>query len=498
MRGVCLSARECAALTDPSTSVMRWAGAVRRGFSDRLMVRYAELHALCAIAIPMLMSERAIRGLGIPALGFNVLDFCVAAMIPAILLRRSEVMERLYCRRRFVTYGVWFVVIAGVVGLAKGYVDGYPLRTALRDFRFYFYLPVMYHFSGLFGDVGQLRRLAIGWMGVAVLHRWMVYEGFLVYIYSAPGLQPKPQMFQSLVAFASTHHVPLKSYFPMLIGVALLLVASRHFSLGTKVVLALWIAFELVVLGFSYNRSSYLAVLGAFVGTMVIVAGVRVLSVGGAIRLAGRLALFWSGVVLLTVAVFFLISVLHSLDPPMAMRHIGARVWSSVRGIVGSAEMQDLDASVRERMEGWQIALRDVAGQPITGTGLGNSGTYLRAMAFHNIYLWMAASVGAPAAIVFVFAIVACGMTCLRSLRFTSDSSPLPGYWVGFLACMCALSIVGVFAPYITNFVHLTEWGFVLGLLRGLSNGGMTLEGKSPGGTWRPREAEVAMATGRM
>ena len=150
---------------------------------------------------------------------------------------------------------------------------------------------------------------------------------------------------------------------------------------------------------------------------------------------------------------------------------------------------------MRERMEGWKIALRDVAGQPIGGTGLGNSGTYARAMAFHNVYLWMAASIGAPAAIVFVFSIVVCGMGCLRSLRLTSDSSSLPGCWVGILACMCALSIVGAFAPYITNFAHLTEWGFVLGLLRGLSNKGMTLEGTSPRGTWRPREAEVAMAT---
>jgi hypothetical protein len=417
-----------------------------------LSVRFPEVLAFCAIGVGTLLSQLQIIDLGIPSVGLNLLDFLVLLMVLVAVVRWIQIRDAL-SHQRMVQLTVCFLAAWGVLALLKGVFEDYSIRAAFRGFRFYTYVIVTFHFAPLISSFERLRRLAIGWLLLPLVQLYLLLTGTVVYHPENPG----DLVFAPDISSTATHYIPIKTYFPMLMALGLLALAGRRLHLFPRV--ALWGLFglQLVVLAFSYARSTYV---GAFAGLVTIFLG----TIAAEIHRRGRFFL----VVSKPLRLAFLAAGVTVASVLIVGSFVDLRVRASVENVINRlafANVLNSDEAILGRLEGFRIGLRDIGKDPVFGTGLGDSADPLRAQVFHNGWLWVAASAGLPALLA---ALLTLGLVCARTLATLGcepESPVLSGLRLGLLASLIMWSASTLSWTSTMNLTDVLDWGLLVGLL---------------------------------
>ena len=406
------------------------------------------LLALAAVGVTMVASERTITAVNV--MGFNILDSLIVAMIPVTLMRLSGVRERLYRKNVTLAWMLWVLGMLAGVGMITGQFADAPLRSALRDFRFYAYLLVTFHFAATLDNRRALRMLALGWGVFALLQLWMISQRWLIYNVDEAGTA----VFGEYVFDSATHFLPVKSVAPLFLALGLLIIAGRRLKWMSRLFLSAVVAGQLMIVSFTYSRSLYIATAAAVLALVLL-----------SLRSFGSDLLAWVRAFAVSAALAVLLVASTSI--------FAAGSWQIEEAIAAiqnrAASAFDTDSSIDERRYGMSLAAERVREHPIVGTGLGSGSDYWAATEFHNSYLWMARSIGAPAAVIFILTIALCSMSAWIDFGRSRLDDLERGLWAGFAACFAALVTIAAGQPAITNITYLVEWGLLIGLLSSMS-----------------------------
>jgi len=407
----------------------------------------------------MLMSQIQMIELGIPSVGINLFDFVVAGMAVSVLFRWRAVKDSLR-QARAVQVLLCGACLLATAALAKGILSGYPLRVGLRNFRFYIYTVIIFHFAVLLSKEKQLQRIMIGWACFAPVQLVLAGTGTVAYsIYNLGN-----DVFATTISSTNIHFLPIKSYFPVTLALGLLALAGRQLGWGPK--LALWAlaGFQLVVAFFSYSRSVYMGMLGglASIAAGAIIGRVR----GGApfLRVAGTLLRVLATLIVVSGITLWAVGSATGADTREALNSIVDR-FLFVRVI-------HQDPAITERLEGFEVGWRDVASSPLLGTGLGSAADPGRAAVFHSGWFWIAASAGVPTLLLMLAAFFLVIRATLKTLGGPGQGPVLSGFQLGIMASLVAWTVSTATQTSTMDLTDVFDWGFLLGLSTALAQPG--------------------------
>ena len=420
-------------------------------FGLLLFLRYPEVLAACAFAVG-LVPEALMMAWGIPSVGLNLLDFAVLAMLGVALARWREVQAALQ-REKWICVFVVFVFAAGVVALMHGYLVGFGVRTAFRNFRFYFDLLVTFYFAALLRKPSQQRFVVAAWMLVVLVQIFLVSTNRIVYSKDDLGTL----LLAPSINWTSTHFLPVKTFYPGLLALSILAVRDRH----RRVLLSagLWgmVGLQLIVSAFTYRRSLYV---GLLAGLLVVAVGMLVAEwhrTRHGVRLLVRMGAVTLALIVASSTAFVLAVRSTSADAAQVRENLLKRVLF--------VEQMETDSPIQERLEGLRAGWNDIRSNPLLGTGLGDSVSYLRAEVFHNGWLWVPVSAGLPALLALALAIAIVGIKTLRTLGIGSETPWAWGLRLGFLASLGALAANTLFWTSTLDISDVFDWGLLLGVL---------------------------------
>ncbi len=442
-----------------------------------LSVRYPVMLAVGAFAVG-LMPHAYLIAWGMPRIGINFLDLTVLLMFVVVVARWREVRAAL-STESLLRVLVVFVFAAGVVALVHGQFEGFGLRTALRSFRFYFHLIVTFYFASLLPRPAQQKIVVSAWMILVLFQLFLVGTNAITYSPDDPGtLLLAPDIY-----WTSAHFLPLKTFYPALIALAFLAVAGRKQPMLLTAGLWTLVALEFIVLAFTYKRSQYVG----------LASGLLVIGLGALLVEFHRSRRFLS-VHFRWLAVVFLLVVVTGAAFQLALRTVpdnAEHVQENLLRRVLFLKQADTDAPIRDRLEGLRVGWNEIRDNPMFGTGLGDSVTYVRAQIFHSGWMWVAVSAGLPAALMLLLVVGLAGTRTLRTLAINSETPVTSALRLGFLACLAALAGNAITWGSTLDIGDVSDWGLLLGLLA------VTVPRPSPKQAPALRPAEPAMAAVR-
>ena len=415
-----------------------------------LSVRYPVMLAAGAFAIG-LMPHSYMIAWGLPQIGINLLDLAVLLMFVVVLARWPEVRTAL-STESLLRVLVVFVFAAGVVALAHGQMEGFGTRTALRSFRFYFHVLITFHFAALLPRPSQHIIMVAGWMVLVPLQLFLVGTNTISYSPDDPGtLLLAPDIY-----WTSAHFLPLKTFYPALLALAILAVGRKRPVLLTA---GLWslVALEFTVLAFTYKRSQYV---GLTSGLLAIGLGALFVEFHRSRRFLAVL-FRW-----LAVAVF--LAVVTGAAFQLALRTVPEDAEHVQENLLRRAlflQESDTDAPIQDRLEGLRAGWRDIRDNPIFGTGLGDSLSYVRAQIFHSGWMWVAVSAGVPTVLALLLLVGIASARTLRTLAIDSEIPLTSAMRLGFFACLAALAGNALTWGSTLDIGDVSDWGLLLGLL---------------------------------
>jgi hypothetical protein len=389
---------------------------------------------------------------GLPLIGINFLDLAVLLMCVVVLARWSEVRAAL-STESLLRILVVFVFAAGLVALAHGQLEGFGMRTALRSFRFYFHFMITFYFAALLARPSQQKIVVSAWMILVLVQLFLVGTNVITYSPDDPGtLLLAPDIY-----WTSTHFLPLKTFYPALIALAILAVSGRKQPMLLTAGLWSLVAFEFTVLAFTYKRSQYVGLTSGL------------LAVGlGALFVEFHRSRRYTAVLFRWLGVVFLLVVGTSAAFQLALRTVPEDAEHVQENLLRRAlflNQADTDAPIQDRLEGLRAGWRDIRDNPIFGTGLGDSLTYARAQIFHSGWMWVAVSAGLPAAIMLLLVVCLAGARTLRTLATNSEAPLASALRLGFFACLAALAGNALSWGSTLDIGDVSDWGLLLGLL---------------------------------
>ncbi len=441
-----------------------------------LSLRFPVALAAGAFAIG-LMPHSYMIAWGLPQIGINFLDLAVLLMFVVVLARWPEVRAAL-STETLLRVLVVFVFAAGVVALAHGQLEGFGTRTALRSFRFYFHVLITFHFAALLPRPAQHIILISAWMVLVPLQLFLVGTNSISYSPDDPGtLLLAPDIY-----WTSAHFLPLKTFYPALLALAMLAVGRKQPVLLTA---GLWslVALEFTVLAFTYKRSQYV---GLTSGLLAVGLGALFVEFHRSRRFLAVL-FRWLAVVVFLVVVTGAAFQLALRSVPEDAEHVQENLLRRALFLQES----DTDAPIQDRLEGLRVGWNDIRDNPVFGTGLGDSVTYVRAQIFHSGWLWVAVSAGLPAALALLLVVSLTGTRTLRTLAIHSEPPLTSALRLGFLACLVSLAGNAMTWGSTLDIGDVSDWGLLLGLLA------VTAPRPSPKETSAVRLEEPAMAAVR-
>jgi O-antigen ligase len=125
----------------------------------------------------------------------------------------------------------------------------------------------------------------------------------------------------------------------------------------------------------------------------------------------------------------------------------------------------DTDAPIQDRLEGLRAGWQDIRDNPVFGTGLGDSLTYVRAQIFHSGWMWVAVSAGVPTALALLLLVGIASARTLRTLAIDSENPLVSALRLGFFACLAALAGNALTWGSTLDIGDVSDWGMLLGLL---------------------------------
>ena len=416
-----------------------------------LSLRFPVVLAVGAFAIG-LMPHAYMIAWGFPVIGINFLDLAVLLMFVVVVARWSEVRAAL-STESLLRILVVFVFAAGVVALAHGQLEGFGTRTALRSFRFYFHLLITFYFAALLARPSQQKIVVSAWMILVLVQLFLVGANGITYSPDDPGtLLLAPDIY-----WTSAHFLPLKTFYPALIALAILAVAGRQQPVLLTAGLWSLVALEFTVLAFTYKRSQYVGLTSGL------------LAVGlGALFVEFHRSRRFTAVLVRWLGVLFLLVVATGAVFQLALRTVPADAEQVQENLLRRAlflKQADSDAPIQDRLEGLRAGWNNIRDNPVFGTGLGDSVTYVRAQIFHSGWMWVAVSAGLPAALMLLLLVGLAGARTLRTLATNSEDTLASALRLGFFACLAALAGNALSWGSTLDIGDVSDWGLLLGLL---------------------------------
>jgi len=415
-----------------------------------LSLRFPVALAAGAFAIG-LMPHSYMIAWGLPQIGINFLDLAVLLMFVVVLARWPEVRAAL-STESLLRVLVVFVFAAGVVALAHGQLEGFGTRTALRSFRFYFHVLITFHFAALLPRPAQHKIVVTAWMVLVPLQLFLVGTNTIAYSPDDSGtLLLAPDIY-----WTSAHFLPLKTFYPALLALAILAVGRKQPVLLTA---GLWslVALEFIVLAFTYKRSQYV---GLTSGLLAVGLGALFVEFHRSRRFLAVL-FRWLAVVAFLVVVTGAAFQLALRTVPEDAEHVQENLLRRALFL----NQADTDAPIQDRLEGLRAGWRDIRNNPIFGTGLGDSLTYVRAQIFHSGWLWVAVSAGVPTLLALLLLVGIASARTLRTLATNSEAPLASALRLGFFACLAALAGNALTWGSTLDIGDVSDWGMLLGLL---------------------------------
>jgi O-antigen ligase len=329
------------------------------------------------------------------------------------------------------------LLAVGLLELAIGILFGAPARSALRDVRFFVYVPVITMYL-----LAWRRRSAIpmgfvvAWYG-AVAIQWMaLWTGVLVlHPGSVPGEIP------TSAGVSPWHFLGAVSFAPLLVSLSALFSSDSRFRMEVFNLIVVLASSAVLVL--SFGRSLWLSV--AIVGVGVVAVACR-----GVFRVKP-----WVVGVLTVV--------------PIAVIAVTSSVWTGIEPIVSrlSDTATFADYASLSRLEDSQWTLGQVAINPL-GYGLGtqpvvSGGGYLSGLSLHMGYLWLLYRGG-------LIGLMAFGYVLIRAFHTARSGEPMSAIRLGFMATFAAWCTMAAASTSMVNFMALPFWGLLLGLILSTSS----------------------------
>jgi hypothetical protein len=379
---------------------------------------------------------------GLNAVDLLFLSGC-AVLVLRVLFRRKVAAEMIRALGDGVA--VLLLIVAGLatLSLVLGVWRGFPLRSALRDYRFFMYTPVFY----LLVRTGSLKMrdiaLVAGALTVVIaVQTVLVMTGGLILSSTAttPTGMPIFQRYGLETGVRTElHWLPIAWSFPFMIAVALLLIAQpAMFRLARLVLYAITMA-SLTILMLTYSR-------GLMLATAI---GLGTVFVFNPYRMRRKRLRF-----------FLLIAI-----------GIGAAVWtgelllrsSGSEGLVASLWTRFSPGSLAEgdRTPAAMYALSEALERPLLGLGLGSpyeeivhEGKLIHTGGGESGWLWVATRIGFPGLFILLTAMYLTWRRSLQAFRPLSLQGRIPvGLTVGLLGCFAAM------LTFITATTMLLYWG---------------------------------------
>jgi hypothetical protein len=417
----------------------------------------SEFFISAMIISTLIFDEVMIQKLGIPSIGLNLLDFFVAFLLSVVVYKVLKTKE---IRINTPLFCLMILFILGSFSLFYGVQSGFPLRGALRDYRTFVYLLVVYWVIYL--DFQGKRKIGF----VLSVFYLFVFVQFLLIALGRLVVNPVMREYPTYIMGAGAnlsawHFVAGYSYFPMLISVALLKNSYRSLKPWLRLSLLLTIFISLIVMIASFNRSIYTII-------PIIIFWMMTRDIKKRVTLRRNFYIL--------LGIIFVFSFVIFIAKFQGKDDFYAALLDRVFYLKDTGEN-----SVHGRLIDAQLTSEYIIKSPLTGYGLGSDFAPPQLTAVHRRlavsgtgmhmgYLWLAYRAGIPALLLFMYILWNAFNKGRRFLRLSPRDSIYRGLMMGLQGCLMLSTLGAFFSTSLVFFKELPYWGLIIGLIHSLNN----------------------------
>jgi len=404
----------------------------------------------------LIFSDENIQKIGIPAIGLNLLDFL---MMPLSFIVFYNFIKNKEIKFNVTSFCITVLFLLGSFGILLGVQNGFGIRGALRDYRTFVYLLLI--FWVIYLDFNDKRKI---WFLIFALFVFVFVELFLV---ATRKLVLNPAMAKQKIFIIGAgahlnvwHFLAEYSFFPLLISVALLKNSYEFLSKRTKLfyIFTSIILFSVLIL--SFNRALYTTISLALLWLLT-----------KDIRKRGS----FKRVFYIVLSVIFISIFLIQLAKLYKVEGFSGKLLDRVLYIKDLSEV-----SVQGRFIDAYLTFEEVIKNPFIGYGLGPkfSQSFLSSQytkfdysgtGMHMGYLWLAYRVGIIGLLLFLLIVWNTFKRGSKFLKFCQENSLDKGLMLGLQSCLILISLQAFFSTNLVYFKELPYWGIVIGLIYSLS-----------------------------
>lgn len=405
---------------------------------------------LVVLGVALLLPDRTVAQIGLPSVGLNLMDMTVLFLVPWVIADRLMLgaarPEKAIIDPVLRPLVAFFAI--GTVFLLVGLLHGAAIRSALRDYRPFVYIPVLYAYTRTACRHGGLGRLTVAWALLSATELVALGTGLLVPI-------PEPgTALSALPTSAPTsawHFLGVWSFVPLYLAVAYL--GGGRLGPGRLTAAAVaTIALSVVIAALSFNRTVWTVL------PLSLWSGALILRSRGLPQLG---AVGWTLVPALVLALAVASLMIPNLSGALAVR--------------ASSTVQQRDPAIASRIVDSTITIGRIAQNPVGhGLGVGElagnqvlfNGSYRVGSALHNGYIWLGYNVGLVGLAIFVRIL----WLALRRLRSITHAVSVGRSMIAMAvaAMLVGLMLSAAFGPTLLNYTSIPYWGLVLGMLAAL------------------------------